>query len=265
MISSLARICAMLLRYWHLLRLSWPRLLELVYWPAMQMVVWGLLQLYLSEQFSSFAQISGTLVGGVLLWDVLLRGQLGFSVSFLEEMWSRNITNLMVSPLRPIEFVVSMMLMSLIRLLIGLVPVTGITIMFFGFNIYALGFALPAFFANLLLTSWAIGLLVSGLILRNGLGAESLAWSLIFLLLPLCCVYYPVSTLPAWLQPVSWLLAPTYVFEGLRYALINRTFRLDLMLTALMLNSVYLGVGLCAFLILLRGARKKGTLLTIGE
>jgi ABC-2 type transport system permease protein len=265
MISSLTRICGMTLRYWFLLRASWPRLLELVYWPTMQIIVWGLLQLYLSEQASTFAEISGTLVGGVLLWDVLLRGQLGFSISFLEEMWSRNIANLMTSPLRPLEFAVSLMVMSLVRLLIGLLPVTVIAMVFFGFNIYGLGWALPAFLANLVLTSWAIGLLVSGLVLRNGLGAESLAWSLIFVLLPLTCVYYPVSTLPIWLQPVSWALAPTYVFEGLRSVLIDRIFRPDLMLTALKLNLVYLSVGFCAFLVLLRGARQKGTLLTVVE
>ena len=255
----------MTLRYWYLLRSSWPRLLELVYWPTMQMLVWGFLQLYLARNTSSLAHISGTLIGAVLLWDVLFRGQLGFSMSFLEEMWSRNIANLMMSPLRPVEFVAALMLMSLIRLAIGMLPVTALALVFFGFNIYALGFALAAFFANLVLTSWAIGLLVSGLVLRNGLGAESLAWSLMFLLLPLCCVYYPVETLPAWLQPVSWALAPTYVFEGLRAALLAHEFRGDLMLEALALNGVYLGLGLGAFVLLLRSARQKGSLLAMGE
>ncbi len=255
----------MTLRYWYLLRSSWPRLLELVYWPTMQMLVWGFLQLYLARNTSSLAHISGTLIGAVLLWDVLFRGQLGFSMSFLEEMWSRNIANLMMSPLRPVEFVAALMLMSLIRLAIGMLPVTALALVFFGFNIYALGFALAAFFANLVLTSWAIGLLVSGLVLRNGLGAESLAWSLMFLLLPLCCVYYPVETLPAWLQPVSWALAPTYVFEGLRAALLAHEFRGDLMLAALALNGVYLGLGLGAFVLLLRSARQKGSLLAMGE
>jgi ABC-2 type transport system permease protein len=265
MSSSLGRVGAMTLRYWYLLRSSWPRLLELVYWPTMQMLVWGFLQLYLARNTSSLAHISGTLIGAVLLWDVLFRGQLGFSMSFLEEMWSRNIANLMMSPLRPVEFVAALMLMSLIRLAIGMLPVTALALVFFGFNIYALGFALAAFFANLVLTSWAIGLLVSGLVLRNGLGAESLAWSLMFLLLPLCCVYYPVETLPAWLQPVSWALAPTYVFEGLRAALLAHEFRGDLMLAALALNGVYLGLGLGAFVLLLRSARQKGSLLAMGE
>jgi ABC-2 type transport system permease protein len=263
--QSLGRLAAMTLRYWYLLRASWPRLLELVYWPTMQLFVWGFLQLYLTDSRSTLAEISWSLVGGVLLWEVLFRGQLGFSISFLEEMWSRNIANLMLSPLRPAEFAGAMMLMSLVRLLIGMVPVSVMALAFFGFNIYGLGLALPVFFANLVLTSWAIGFVVSGLVLRHGLGAESLAWSLMFLLLPLCCVYYPVSILPTWLQPFSLLLAPTYVFEGMRAAIFDHVFRADLMLAALALNIVYLILGFASFLLLLRNARAKGSLLAVGE
>ena len=209
---SLKRINAMVLRHWYLLAASWPRMLELVYWPALQLLTWGFLQNYVSDNSGFFARAGGTLIGGVILWDILFRGQLGFSISFLEEMWARNLGNLMMSPLHPIEFLLSLMVMSLIRLAIGVVPVTLLAIAFFGFNLYGLGFALAAFFCNLIFTSWAIGILVSGLILRNGMGAESLAWSLIFLLMPLTCIYYPVSVLPVPLQAVAWMLPPTYVF-----------------------------------------------------
>ncbi len=150
----------------------------------------------------------------MLLWDILFRGQLGFSISFLEEMWSRNIGNLMMSPLRPFEFIAALMVMSVVRLAIGAVPVTFLAIAFFGFNLYGLGFALVAFFFNLMLTSWAIGIFVSGLILRNGMGAENLAWSIMFLFMPLTCVYYPVTTLPVWLQPVAWVLPPDLRVRG---------------------------------------------------
>src|ERR1700704_3078927 len=167
------RVAAMILRYWYLLRSSWPRLLELVYWPAVQMLMWGFLQLYINQNAGFFARAGGTFLGAVLLWDILFRGQLGFSVSFLEEMWSRNLANLMMSPLKPVEFVIALMVMSVIRLAIGVVPVTLLAIAFFGFNLFGLGFALAAFFINLLLTSWAVGIFVSGLVLRNGLGAES--------------------------------------------------------------------------------------------
>src|SRR5205085_11573142 len=115
-------------------------------------------------------------------------------------MWARNLGNLMMSPLRSNEFVIALMIMSVVRLAIGMVPVSLLAIAFFGFNLYALGLALAVFFLNLILTSWAVGIVVSGLVLRNGLGAEGFAWTIMFLLLPLTCVYYPVSVLPGWLQ-----------------------------------------------------------------
>jgi ABC-2 type transport system permease protein len=259
------RVAAMILRYWYLLRSSWPRLVELVYWPTMQMITWGFIQYYVMQNASFFARAGGTLIGAVLLWDILFRGQLGFSISFLEEMWSRNIGNLMMSPLRPFEFIISLMIMSIIRLLLGVIPVTVLALLFFGFNLYGLGFALAAFFVNLMLTSWAVGVFVSGLVLRNGLGAENFAWSIMFLFMPLTCVYYPVTTLPVWLQPAAWLLPPTYVFEGMRELLIHHTFRADLMLDALALNAVFFAAGVFGFLKLLQSARRHGSLMQTGE
>ena len=263
--ASAERIGAMMLRYWYLLRSSWPRLLDLVYWPTVQMVTWGFLQYYIANNAGFFARAGGTFIGAVLLWDILFRGELGFSISFLEEMWSRNIGNLMMSPLRPFEFLAALMVMSLVRLAIGAVPVTFLAIAFFGFNLYSLGFALVAFFCNLMLTSWAIGIFVSGLILRNGMGAENLAWSIMFLFMPLTCVYYPVTTLPVWLQPVAWALPPTYVFEGLRALVMQHVFRGDLMLDALALNAVLFAAGVISFFALSQSARRHGSLMQTGE
>jgi ABC-2 type transport system permease protein len=263
--ASARRIGAMILRYWYLLRSSWPRLLELIYWPAVQMLMWGFLQTYLYERTGVLAAAAGALLGAVLLWDILFRGQIGFSISFLEEMWARNLGHLMISPLRTGEFVAALMVMSVIRVVIGLGPVTLMALLFFGFNVFQMGLALAGFFVILIATSWSFGLVVCGLVLRQGLGAESLAWSLIFLLLPLACVYYPVSTLPEWLQYVALSLPPTYVFEGMRAILIDGVFRADLMLRGLLLDVVYLGAGLAVFYALMRSARVQGSLLVSGE
>src|SRR5438067_11064017 len=234
------RVAAMVLRYLYLLRSSWTRLLELIYWPAVQLLVWGFLQFYIAQNSGFFARASGVFIAAVLMWDILFRGQLGFSVSFLEEMWSRNLSNLMISPLRPLEFVCALMIMSLVRLAIGMVPVTFLAIAFFGFNFYSLGLALAAFFVNLILTSWAVGIVVAGVLLRNGIGAETLAWTLMFVLMPLTCVYYPVGVLPPWVQVVASALAPTYVFEGSRAPLMAHMIRMDLMLEAFGPNVLYL-------------------------
>jgi ABC-2 type transport system permease protein len=259
------RIGAMILRYWYLLLSSWPRLLELVYWPALQIITWGFLQNYISQNAGFFAQAGGTLIGAVILWDILFRGQLGFSISFLEEMWARNLGNLMMSPLKPIEFLIALMIMSLVRLAIGLIPMTLLAMVFFDFNLYSFGLPLAAFFCNLIFTSWALGIFVSGLVLRNGLGAESIVWTLMFGLMPLACVYYPVTVLPDWLQYVAWALPPTYVFEGMRALLISHVFRVDLMIQALAINAVLFIASFAIFLALLRSARRLGSLIQSGE
>jgi ABC-2 type transport system permease protein len=262
---SLNRVAAMVRRYWYLLRSSWPRILDLIYWPTVQMLMWGFLQIYVAQNAGFFARAGGVFIGAVLLWDILFRGQLGFSISFLEEMWSRNLANIMMSPLRPVEFISALMIMSVVRLSIGMVPVSLLAIAFFGFNLWTLGLALVAFFANLMLTSWSIGIFVAGLLLRNGMGAESLAWTIMFLFLPLTCVYYPVAVLPVWLQYVAWSLPPTYVFEGMRALVIGHVFRADLMIEALAFNIVLFAAASFAFLTLLRSARVHGTLLQTAE
>lgn len=259
------RVGAMLLRHWYLLTSSWPRLLEMVYWPMLTLISWGFLQTYINGNASFFAKAGGTFIGAIILWDILFRGQLGFSMSFLEEMWSRNLGNLMMSPLTPFEFLLSLMIMSLIRLGIGIVPMAVMAALFFNFNLFGLGLALVAFFCNLIFTSWAVGIIVAGLVVRNGMGAESLAWTLVFILLPFVCVYYPVSVLPAWMQWVAWLLPPTYVFEGMRALMIDKVFRADLMLEALAINAVLFVVAIATFVALLNSARSHGKLIQSGE
>ena len=259
------RIGAMVLRYWYLLMSSWPRLLELIYWPALQIITWGFLQSFISQNANFFARAGGTLIGAVILWDILFRGQLGFSISFLEEMWARNLGNLMMSPLKPIEFLISLMIMSLVRLAIGVIPMTLLALILFGFNFYSIGLPLILFFCNLIFTSWSIGIFVSGLVLRNGLGAESIVWTLMFGIMPLACIYYPVTVLPHWLQYLAWSLPPTYVFEGMRALLTDHVFRADLMLEAFAINVVLFAASFAIFLALLRSARRHGALLQGGE
>ena len=158
------------------------------------------------------------------------------------------------------------MIMSLIRLAIGVVPMTLLAMFFFDFNFYALGLPLIAFFCNLIFTSWSIGIFVSGLVLRNGLGAESIVWTLMFVLMPLTCVYYPVAVLPDWLQYLAWALPPTYVFEGMRALLIDHVFRSRPDGRGrLAINAVLLDRVICDFLALLRSAKRHGSLLGGGE
>lgn len=263
--ASARRIAAMTRRYVYLVVGSLPRIVELIYWPLVQMLLWGFVQTHLARATSLYEQAAGLLVGSVLLWDILLRAQFGFSLSFLEEMWSRNLSNILMSPLRPGEYVLSLMAISLIRLFIGLVPVIVLANVFFGFNLFGLGLALGLFFANLVFAGWTIGLIANGVVIRYGMGAESFTWVAVFFLLPVCCVYYPLATLPAWLQPVASALPPTHVFEGMRALLIDKTMRLDLMAASFALNVAYFTVAYLMFHYFLWQARVKGTLMQIGE
>ena len=262
---SFNRVAAMLLRHWFLLSGSWVRLIDLIYWPAVQMIMWGFLTRFLAGQTSYIAQAFGLLLAGMILWDSMFRIQLSVAISFLEEMWSRNLGNLFVSPLRPSEFAASLLIMGLTRTLLGMIPVSLMAWWFFDFSIYSMGLALAGFFGSLTLFGWGIGLAVSGLVMRQGLGAENIAWAAAFLFLPISAVYYPVSVLPGWLQMVAWCFPPAYVFEGVRALLVEGQFRADLMLGALALNALYIGLGFLAFMALFESARRRGQLLGQGE
>ncbi|TAD89613.1 MAG: ABC transporter permease [Alphaproteobacteria bacterium] len=262
---SLSRVWALMTRHLYLLRGSWPRLLELAYWPMVQMILWGFITQFFMTHSNWVAQAAGVLIAAVLLWDVLFRAQLGVSVSFLEEMWSRNLGHLFVAPLRPVEFLAALMGMSLVRTTIGLLPAVLVAIPLYHFNLFSLGLPLIAFFANLLVMGWVIGIAVSALILRYGLGAESFAWVAVFALAPISGIYYPVATLPAWLQPLALSLPSTHVFEGMRAVLFQDAFPVVHFVAAIALNAILFVVAATAFLIAFQRARTLGKLLQMGE
>src|SRR5580704_6097235 len=214
----------MLLRYLYLLRSSWPRTLELLYWPTLQMLIWGFMSQFLFSNSSYVFRAFGVLLAAVMLWDVLFRGQLGLSMSFLEEMWARNLGHLFVTPLRPYEWVASLLSMSMIRVLLGILPAALLAIPLYHYSIFAMGLPLVAFFIALLIMGWALGLAICGLILRQGMGAEGLAWTVVFTLSPISCVYYPVSTLPGWLQHAAWA-PPSFSSPSIMHAGVARCCR----------------------------------------
>jgi len=262
---SFGRVAAMCLRHFYVLKGSWPRLIEMAYWPTMQMIIWGFFSTFLYRNSTWIASAFGVLLAAVMLWDVLFRGQLGFSLSFLEELWSRNLANLYCSPLTPVEHVVSLLAMALIRALIGVLPAMVLAIPFYHFSIFSLGPPLGAFFFCLLLMGCSMGMVVTAMILRFGLAAENLAWFIVFLLAPVSAVYYPVSILPSWLQAIAWSLPSTYVFEGMRAIMFDHAFRWDLFLGSLALNAVFLVIGLATYLWSFSRARQLGLLLQVGE
>ena len=263
-IGSVSRIQALLLRYLYVLRSSWPRIIEIAYWPTMQLIIWGFVSLHFGASQPEITA-SGILISVVLVWDSLFRSHVSYTLSFLEEMWSRNLGNLFVAPLRPWELMIALASISLIRTFIGMIPAALLAIPFFGVSVFDMGLPLIAFFFNLVFTGWAISQVVTGILIRYGLGAESLTWVIPFLIAPVSCIYYPLSTLPEWLQQVAHWIPTSYVFEGMRYLLLEGLWREDLLIKAFLLNCFYFTLGMSIFLFAFRSARKNGLLLQEGE
>lgn len=263
--SAAHRIYAMLLRYSYVLRRSWPRLMELFYWPTVQMLMWGLISKFMvnNSDFSSVVLVM--LLGAVLLWDVMFRSHLGVALVFFEEVYSNNLGHLYLSPLRPYEHIISLLLISFIRTFIGVSIAAILAYFIYDFNLASIGVSLTGFYINLSMMGWSLGLAVVSLVMRYGLGAESLAWVIVFALAPLCAIYYPVSTLPEYLHSIALMIPATHVFEGLRYSINHDTVALTYMLKAFGLNLVYLSLAIGFYLYNYNVARKQGLLLQNGE
>ena len=266
MSASLRRVWGLMYRHLALYRRSWPRLVELAYWPILQMCIWGFTATYLATRMGSTAAVAGAaLLGGVLLWEVTLRSQMGMSISFLEEIWSRNLGHIFVSPLRPSELIAALVGMSIIRMLMGVLPAILLAWAFYAFNLFALGPVLVLFFINLMIFGWSVALSVVSLILRHGAGAEPLAWGVLFGLAPFSAVFYPVSVLPEVVRPVAYILPTSHVFEGMRGILLNGEVRWDHLAAAFVLNLLWLAGAILLFNWQFRQARISGALVSMGE
>jgi ABC-2 type transport system permease protein len=263
---SARRIWGLMYRHLVLYRGSWPRLLELAYWPTLTLFIWGFTASFFASRVGNTgAVLSGMLLAGVLLWEITLRSQMGVAISFLEEIWSRNLGHVFVSPLRPWELLAALIGMSVVRMTIGVLPAVLLAWALYAYNLFALGPVLILFALNLMAMGWWVSLGVVSLILRHGAGAEALAWSVLFALIPFSAVYYPVSVLPAAVRPVALALPSAHVFEGMRAALEHGTIAWGHMAWATGLNAAWLGAAAVLFMVEFRGARERGALLTIGE
>jgi ABC-2 type transport system permease protein len=263
---ALRRIWGMMYRHIALYRRSWPRLLELVYWPTLQLCIWGFTAQFFAARLNSAPAVAmGMLVGGVLLWEVALRSQMGVAVSFLEEIWSRNLGHVFVSPLRPWELVAALIGMSVLRVIGGVLPAVLLGWALYAFNLFSLGPVLALFMANLMIMGWWVALGVVSLILRHGAGAEALAWSVLFGLTPFSAVFYPVASLPAPVRPIALALPSSHVFEGMRGVVLDGTISWYHLAAAAALNVVWLLAATLVFARQFRGARERGALVSMGE
>ncbi len=237
----LHRIYAVILRHAYLHRRSPARVMEVFFWPVMDLLVWGYITAYLKEMALSDAVLF--LIGAMILWDVLYRSQQAISLSMTEEFWVRNFINLFISPLSIPEFISALCLVGLIKSVVTTVVLAILALVLYQFDLLQVGLGLLPFYGNLLLFGWAVGLFTMGIILRYGRAAEALIWGMPFLLQPLSAVFYPVKVLPEWLQAVAFCLPSTYVFQGMRQVLNSGVINWGQMELALWLNLVYMVLG----------------------
>lgn len=263
--NSYRRIAGLIRRHYYLLLGSKARLVELFYWPILNLLTWGYLNKFMYQAQATPLLAFGALLGGALLWEVTIRSQIGVMFGTIEEMWSRNLMQLFVSPLTPIEFLAATTLISFIRTTLAMLPCMVMVLVVFDFSIFNLGWAFGAFYALQLMTGWWMGILMAATLLRFGLGVEWLIWMGTWLLAPFTGAYYPVTVLPEWLQHIAWLLPPTYVFEGMRAILNHQTLDSVLLIKGLVLNVLYLGAAWSIFLYAFNATRRHGGLMHSGE
>jgi len=259
------RMYALFLRHIYLIKGSLPRILDLIYWPTIQIVLWGFISKFFTLHTDLYNHTVGIILSSAILYDFLFRSSISFNMLFLEEIWSRNFTNLFVAPLKVSEIITALTATALLRTLIGIVPAILLATPFFGVSIFTLGPSLILLFLSLYLFGITLGLLVTSGLLRYGPAFENIAWSSLFLLAPLGCVYYPLSILPEWLQILAKGLPLVYIFEEARSILVNNVVNYKNIMTALALNLFYFVGAIIVFYLAFHGARKKGTLVNIGE
>ena len=262
---SLGRILALLSRHMYLYKRSFARLLEIFYWPFLDLVVWGFITIYLEKVGMHVHGAVTFFLGALILWDVLFRAQQGIAVSFLEEMWARNLMNLFASPLTVGEYLVATMIMSVLK-----VTAVGSLMMlfawaFYSYDILQMGLSLLPFILNLVISGWIIGVLTTSIIMRFGQQAEVLAWGMVFLFQPISCVFYPIEVLPPILQSIAWVVPPAHIFEGMRAVLITGTMPVTHLLWATGLNFGFLVLMVMWFYHTFNVCKDRGMLVRVGE
>ena len=262
---NLNKMYGLFLRHFYLIKSSLPRVLDLIYWPTIQIILWGFISKFFSIHSDYYNNALGIILTCAILYDILFRSSISFNMLFLEEIWSRNFTNLFIAPLKLKEIILSLIFTALIRTLIGLVPAILLTSPLFGISILKLGTPLLLLFLSLYIFGITLGLLVTAGLIRFGPSFENIAWASLFFLAPLGCIYYPIEILPDWLQTISKILPLVHIFEEMRNILINNVVNYYTIFKGVIISLLYFSAGVTIFYISYSGARERGTLINMGE
>jgi ABC-2 type transport system permease protein len=232
----------------------------------MDLLIWGFLMRYIQQAAGgALAQTIMFLVGTLIAWDIHYRGQQAVTISLMEEVWTRNIVNLLIAPLRLWEWVAASFLYGALKVLVITILLALIAKGLYAFDLLRIGWAFLPLAASLLIFGWSIGLSTSGLLLRYGYAAEALIWGIPFLVQPFSCVFYPLASLPGWAQAIARMLPGTYAFEGLRQLLRGEPVGGGIWAAVLGLNALYLALAAGFFARMFTQARRAGHLGRLGQ
>lgn len=257
------RIHALLIRHLYLYQRSFPRLMDVFYWPVMDLLVWGFLSAYLQKQNTAEVNLITILLGALIFWNFLNQSQKAVSIAFLEDVWERNLLNIFVTPLRISEFLTATVLLGVVRIALISIVMGVLAFIFYHFNLLLFGFFLIPFVANLLLFGWTLGIATTAIILRYGTQAQILAFGFIFIIQPFSAVFYPVSALPRALQTIAYFIPTTYVFEGMRALIHTGKLPFTLLIMSIVVNLVYLMLSLFFFYLMFKRTKVRGALLKL--
>ena len=254
----ITRIAAVVLRQFYLIRGSVSRLVPLFIWVAIDIVLWGFMTKYLNTVTSSGFNFVPVLLGAVLLWDFFTRVMHGVTMAFFEDVWSRNFLNMFASPISIVEYLAGLVASSVFTSAIGLVVMLLLATAAFGLSFFAYGMALVAFLMILFIFGIALGIVGCTLVLRLGPSAEWFVWPIPALLSPFAGVFYPVTTLPGWMQMIAYSMPPSYVFEGVRAIVTGKAFAPSSLITGALLAMVYVVIAAMFFMRVYRQAVRTG-------
>mgnify|MGYP002078258753 CR=1 FL=1 len=257
----LNRVYALILKYLYICSRNSFRAMDVLFWPVLDLLVWGFVTMYMLQVTNNVPGAITFLIGAVIMWNIFYRAQQVVCISFLEDLWSRNLLNIFTAPVQVREFVAAAYTLGLMQALAVMVILSSAAVVFYGFNILSLGVYTGLLFANLMLMGWALGLVSVALIVRWGPQAEVLAWAVPFVVQPVSAVFYPISVLPQPLQMVANIIPAAHVFEGMREVMTGSHDMIWFHIgSAFALNTLYLiGSGLL-FRLMFEQAREKGLL-----
>lgn len=259
------KIFALSLRHVYLIKGSFPRILDLIYWPTIQIFLWGFISKFFTLNSTFYENTVGIILSAAILYDFLFRSSISYNMMFLEEIWSRNFTNLFIAPIKISEIISALTFTAIFRTLIGLIPAALLAIPLFDVSIFKIGIPLIFLLISLYIFGVTLGLLVTSGLVRFGPSFENIAWASLFFLAPLGCIYYPIDILPEWLQLIAKLLPLVHLFEEMRSILIEDVINYYAVLKACIISLIYFVIGIIVFYYSYSNAKKRGTLINMGE